>query len=98
MLMCHATDIRNVANDWDLMEAKLVLSRIVVDKGDRVQAELLIGQELLGDHVAGGAGTDDDGAHVVIATTAAGVPGTNAEEQAGGDDECAGEKNVQGNN
>ena len=91
----YGPDIGNLANDRDFVEPELVLALVVIDEGDGIESETGVGEELLGDHLAGCAGTDDDGAHVVIAPTATGVPVTDAEEETRRDDEGAHEQGVE---
>src|SRR5665213_1805807 len=91
----YGPDIGNLANDRDFVEPELVLALVVIDEGDGIESETGVGEELLGDHLASGTCTDDDGAHVVIAATAAGVPVADAEEETGRDDEGAHQEGVE---
>ncbi len=93
--MGHLADVGDLADDGDLVEAEFVLALVVVDEGDGVHAELLIGQELLGDHVAGGASANDDCAHVIVAAAATSVPGPDAEEEAWGNDQRSAQESVE---
>src|SRR5665213_910666 len=83
----YGPDIGNLADDRDFVEPELVLALVVIDEGDGIESETGVGEELLGDHLASGTCADDDGAHVVIAAAAAGVPIADAEEETGRDDE-----------
>lgn len=88
--------VRDFADDGDLVEPELVLTLVVINEGDGVETKARVGEEFLGDHLASGACSDDDRAHVVVATATTGVPVADSEEEPWGDDEGAGKEGVEG--
>src|SRR6185437_7823174 len=89
-LPVDALEVSKPAEHGDAGELEPVLGAVVVDEADRFDAELGVGEELLEDHLAGGAGTGDEGAADVApaSTLRPSAPaGHTRKEARGGEDE-----------
>jgi len=88
------TDVRYRTENWNVIQPMIRLPVVVVDEGDRIKTHFGIRQQLLGDHLAGRASADDDGADVISSASLLAVPGADAKEEARRDDEGARKETV----
>ena len=93
-LVGEAADVRERACNGELIEAYAILTLVIVDEGDRIHPQLRVRQQLLGDHLSGRTGADDDRTHIIPMPPTPGVPRPHSEEKSRGNDEGAGEETI----